>query len=579
MVGCLEAALCSSVEKQSKFIVIFLVILLGMPSILSGVWLNAGMLSLRKSVLEYANDEIVTYPFSTALQQSPEISYALTALLRAVTNNDSLLSARWALGRVWLGIGDVDAATNILMPLLGHVRFNELLYRDLLTALSLNGEFDAILDLYETAPLPTPTQIMSDTVALAYFRQGGNTKNGLVNAYRLRPNDLYANYYLWQSAIASGDTQMVKRYNEALTFFPLEAIAPTDDRLLDYTVEVMPFLFEQGVWDRSRLLNMVSFLVWQHSHNPSVGYLLQRLIALYPSEPEWFFYFGEMYHRQGNWKLAEGAYRQVLRVDPGYTQVYLRLGMVSEESCKIRSKSCEGLTEAADWYFKYYTLAPNDVLGLKKLVELYEFLGHLEAPTLRGELIARTDDRYIAAEMLGVPTEIVTLGANLVRNGTLEAWNNGIPAGWRLGVYLGATSKEGLYVTGEDPLNVAGKAARIITLWGGNTSDGNMTYAEYIGEGFLAKPVRYLVSLQYAYQSFGGTGLIYLGEYAQSVGLRVVHSGLVNTDAQWVNIHILTDGSSDSTSVIPLIRNWGIGQLWFRYLRIMPVICEENLCQ
>jgi hypothetical protein len=122
------------------------------------------------------------------------------------------------------------------------------------------------------------------------------------------------------------------------------------------------------------------------------------------------------------------------------------------------------LQEAAKWYARYYELAPDDLLGLKKLAEVCtrleeagvedeacwkaaaqergrwrmeggewkmeegEWKGEdgesiLHFPTsnflspaalLREELARRTDDLRIVAELLGVPMEAVELGPNLV---------------------------------------------------------------------------------------------------------------------------------------------------------------------
>jgi tetratricopeptide (TPR) repeat protein len=567
-------------SRKTQLIAItgLLMLLLETSNMISHVWLNTGMLFLRNSVLESEGHEIGTYPFYAALEQSPNAPHAIRFLQRATTGDDSLTAAQWALGRASLGVGDVDSATKILIPLINQAIFNPLLYQDALSAFSMSGEFDAVVDLYEHAPLPEPTQAMSDTVALAYLEQRNQTESRLANIYCLRPDDLYANYHLWQIAVANGDGQAAATHSKTLIFFPLSAISPTDDRLLNYAVEVMPSLLEQELWDRPRLLNVISFLVWQHNDVPAVMYLLQRLIALYPAEPEWPFYLGELYQRRGDWQRAEQTYLQVLSVDSGYLQAYLRLGMVSEGKCRTQRVACKNLATAADWYRRYHELAPNDIMGLYKLVELYEVLGHAEAATLREELIAGTDDNRIVAELLGVPVETVELGENLVLNGDFEEWNDVTPQAWRLGTYLGQSRKEGLYVAGKDSLTEGVRAARILTLWGGGVPDGSTTYAEYIADAFLTEPKKYFISLRYASQYSDGAGLVYLGEYTQADGLVLIHSALPHTDAQWVYIHILTDTSSHSTIVIPLVRNWGVGQLWINALKIRPVICVEDLC-
>ena len=63
-------------------------------------------------------------------------------------------------------------------------------------------------------------------------------------------------------------------------------------------------------------------------------------------------------------------------MDPQYAQAYLRIGMVEEERGRRGKGEIGGghLREAAKWYAKYHELAPDDLLGLKKLVEICEEL-------------------------------------------------------------------------------------------------------------------------------------------------------------------------------------------------------------
>jgi len=213
-----------------------------------------------------------------------------------------------------------------------------LLYDDVLTALSRAGESEDELALYEAAPPPKSTQAVSDTVALAYLEQvtrgqgEGETRRGgeWEQVLELRPGDLYANFHLWKQAQEAGDVQAAAAYSETLTYFPLEAVDPTDERLLGYAAQVIPKLLEEGVWDREKTLNVVSYLVWQHNTAAGVVQLLEGLTARYPAQPDWPFYLAELYHRRGALDQAETAYKQALQIDSEYAQAYLRLGMIYE---------------------------------------------------------------------------------------------------------------------------------------------------------------------------------------------------------------------------------------------------------
>jgi tetratricopeptide (TPR) repeat protein len=304
--------------------------------------------------------------------------------------------------------------------------------------------------------------VISDTVTLAYLELGN--EEALNKAIELRPGDLYANYQLWANAQENGDTSAAATYRKMLIHFPPEALDPTDERLLSYAVRMIPELLDVGLWDKEKMLNVISYLVWQHNTSESLGYLLEDLISRDPNEPTWSFYLAELYHRQEQFDRARAVYQQVLGMDPSYAQAYLRLGMVSEAAG-------EPLSEAIRWYTRYSALAPDDLLGLRHLTETCTVLEETgtemgdcqeaalrfsssvtpvspsESPMVPDETVAvspisssavvlravlgeRTDDHVIVAELLDLPVEDVELGPNLVENGEFEAWTDGTPRGW-----------------------------------------------------------------------------------------------------------------------------------------------------
>ena len=133
-----------------------------------------------------------------------------------------------------------------------------------------------------------------------------------------------------KDAQQSSDRVSAATYSETLVYFALQAIHPYDDRLLDYAAEVLLALLDEGLWDRDKILNVVSFLVWQHNGAAGVKQLLEQMIERYPAEPDWPFYLSGLYHRRGELDQAEAIYRQVLGLYPNYAQAYLRMGMLYE---------------------------------------------------------------------------------------------------------------------------------------------------------------------------------------------------------------------------------------------------------
>lgn len=357
-----------------------LLVLLGGPALVSAAWTNAGMLALRDGLLAQRDLAPGVYPVRMGLHGDAGAVRAMRCLGQSVALNKDGLANRWALGRAALAAGDVETAASALRPLAGKTGQNPLLYQDVLVALSHGGQPEEVVALYEVAPPLQPTQAISDVVALAYLdllvagpRDQGTRGQGdgeqprrwLERAHALRPGDLYTNYRLWEEARAAGDAAATAAYSRTLDYFPLEAVRPTDERLLSYVAEAVPDLLAEGLWGREKALHVVSYLVWQHNGAAGVERLLQRLIERYPAEPDWPFYLAELHHRRGDLERAETAYRRVLAVDPACAQAYLRLGVLSEESCDLQASDCK--ENAAKWYLEYCGLARNDSLILKRL--------------------------------------------------------------------------------------------------------------------------------------------------------------------------------------------------------------------
>jgi tetratricopeptide (TPR) repeat protein len=357
-----------------------------------------------------------------------------------------------------------------------------------------------------------------------------------------------------------------------LIHYSFEAVNPTDTRLLDYAMEVVPALRADGVWDRDQLSNLVSYLVWRHGSLLSVQNLLQELAQLHPSEPEWSFFLGEAFHRHGDWVRAEQAYLQALSIDPGYATAYLRLGLVSEVRCTGNDSACD--TAAFEWYSQYYALAPDDVFALMRLVQLCEDTGCYDLELWREELRTHTDGRLFVANQLGVPVDTVRLGPNLVSNADFDRWDGVNPVGWNLDSYSGQNRDRGLYAAGEDSLLSELGTARIIALWERVVPEQARTYAEYIGEAHPYGDERYLISLRYASQDLDNLDLVYLGENTVAGEIRLAYAGVKDTNRQWSVKHILIDGASIPTPLTPLIRNWGQGQLWIDAFEIRPVVLQ-----
>jgi tetratricopeptide (TPR) repeat protein len=561
------------------------------------------MLMMRDALLARLDLAPGTDIFYGALQGDATTVQVVQCLRRAVALNGRDRAARWGLGRAALAAGDAEAAADALGPLAGRAGHNPLLYDDLLMALSYGRRPEGVIALYDSALPLQHTQAISDVVALAYLdlltgiqgdggaRGAGQVGRWLERVCALRPGDLYANYYLWRQARERGDVTGATRHRETLTHFPLEAIHPADERVLDYAVEVIPTLLESGLWDWERTLNVVSFLVWQHSESSGVERLLERLGECYPTEPEWPFYLAELYHRRGNLDQAEAAYHQTLVVDPEYVQAYLRLGMVTEAQSRISDlasqdpspRSHERLAAAAEWYAQYHTMVPDGLLGLERLAEVCTVLEEVGArdagcqeATFQEARGSRTDERRIVAEWLGVAVEGVALGPSLVGNGRFEEGQAGQLERWYFQTYLGP-GKEGLYFAGPDALAGEGDTARIVGLRGGLMDDGTATYGELVGEELSLSPGGwYVISARYRTQNLSGNGLLFLGEWFEPDGVQLTHTYLEDSSGEWRKVSVLVRGQDWKMAVVPLIRNWALGSVWFDDVQVRPIWSLET---
>ena len=516
------------------------------------------------------------YPLYNVLPDDPVIIRTMGYLRQAVTLDGSRLSARWGLGRAALAAGEEQVAANALHPLVGNELRSPLLHLDTLWAASYSERPDEVVELYETVSLPLRGQVIGDMVALAYLdlaREQESTET-LEKALALRPGDLYANYNLWQAARRTGDVGTANVYSETLTYFPLEAIHPADERLLDAAAQVIPALLEEGIWDRDKTLNVVSFLVWQHNKAAGVERLLGRLMDRYPDEPDWSFYLAELYHRRGDLEQAKAAYERVLQIDPNYAQTYLRLGMVSE----VESQ----LDEAAGWYEQYREMAPDDLLGLKKLVEVYEALGRSEAMGLREEFEAKTDDRRIVAELLGVPVEDVELGPNLVENGGFEEWVDERPKWWGISnMATGDPWNKGCFFDSRDTLisweRIAGQVNGLWLQYRKDREPGRSGYWQIDENLHRLRPIALTTVLPYVLSFYYRTERV-LDNAATvwvSYDSQVLFGGdhrLPSTNGSWFRFVVVGwNRSGGEAAVSPLLRSFAPGQVWFDEVKLYTI--------
>lgn len=364
--------------KPGVLLAVLVVLLFRSPALMSAALGNLEMLALRGELLDSPKVIHSIYPLYQVLDESPVTARVVQTLRQAVDLDRGNSSAQWRLARAALAIGDSVTAADVLKPIQDGAKQNLLLHEDMLTAFSYSGRSDEVIHLYESYPLWRHTRWISDTVALAYLQQslaasGANHKDALAKALALRPWDIYINYALWRAASDVGQHAEAESYSETLKH--TAAIQATDDdRILSFSVEVIPDLVRLGLWSREKTWDVLSYLAWQHSSVKGIEHSLEQLAERYPATPDWFFYLAELDYRRGRVQQAERLYQQVVALDSSYSRAYLRLGMICEARSQSPGYRQEMLTRAAEWYERYRQAFPGDAIALWRLVRVCSWL-------------------------------------------------------------------------------------------------------------------------------------------------------------------------------------------------------------
>jgi tetratricopeptide (TPR) repeat protein len=599
--------------------------LLQSPALVGRALSNLGMIAFRDALMsdsipqETGRESDVYSLFETLREEDVEIPIAL--LQRAAALDPSSLTIRWGLGRIALASGNLTTATETLELATDQARHNPLLYQDALTAFSYGGMPEQVIALYESSALSHPTQTLSDTVAVAYLTAKG--QEALEKVRDLRPGDLYANYYLRQAAQRAGDLAGAEAFTQELIHFPLEAISPTDERLFEYIAAVIPALLDEGLWNLDTTRNVVSFLTWQHDTADGVEQLLKQLVERYPAEPDWPFYLGEFYHRQGNVEQAEKAYQQALTVDLEYPHAYLRLGLLSESE-NSGSAFRQRLKSAAKMYEQYYSRVPDDLLGLKRLTKVCTMLeqagtsdescrqaaeraleeqscagaeGNFRpcltaqqspATVLREVFEDQIDDRRIAAGTLGVPLETVELGPNLVRNGGGEELDNGGPREWIWAdMATGNPWNKGVFTGGLDSLDAlwGDTATHIEGFWLQTKPElepGRVGYWQWdeqerkLGEIEILPGQPYLISFYYHTEQISDNSVALWVSHDEAVLFAGYHH-LPPTDGKWLRFTRIAWNRTESPKKAQLLVSlFSPGGVWFDNVVVRPLMLKTG---
>ncbi len=436
-----------------------------------------------------------------------------------------------------MAAGDLQAAKQTLAQFQTRPIQNPLLYGDILMTYRELGDYQAIVDFYRQFPIPVATESISETIASAYMNVGGpDAPSGVLG---LRPGDLWATYQYWRQATQNGDADEIVRYASALSRFSTDAIAPSNSTRLDAALRILPELVAEGIWDLPTLTNVVAYLVWKYPDRESVEDLIKDLSTRYPDNEKWPLYLGEFYYRNGRFDAAATLYLHAQTLNPQSVEVVSSLSRLANTVCRQQDALCENLS----------------VWAVDSIVANH----------------ADSDLKFVAAT-LGIDPGDIWIGPNLVENGDFGEWQGDTPEGWRFETYAGSDPDNALYVAGRDSLFSESPSARILALRGGRLSDSTMTLGEYLGPQIIADGSRYLIRITYRTDGFReGSPLILLGDYNHVGGDIILMETLASAQEVAATTRFLTPASVPGTPLLPVIRNWGRGQLWIDSIEVHPI--------
>jgi tetratricopeptide (TPR) repeat protein len=507
--------------------------------------------------------------------------------------------ARWSGERGWAA----SAAHRVTGAYLYN---NPLAYLDILRAFIEAGEPHEAVFLYESVRPPIATAIISDTIAFALLDDGG--PDAASQILSLRPFDLYANYHLWLRYTRVERPEAAALHADRLSYFPQQAVLPLYEPLFSPVLLLIPDLVSEEFWSYETAWAVLDSVVWTAADAPSVESALIRLTERYPEEPAWAFMLAESYHRAGELDQAVMGYRRVLEMEEAPPLTYLRLGAVYEALAGVDGGPYS-LQQAVERYADYFYLVPEDLLGLQSLgracaaldtagvvdahcAEVSQQLGGVSgqvadspATVLSAALAHLTDNQRVAADLLGIPAEDLTLGPNLIQNAGFESsQREPLPRWVWSDMSNRAPFNAGCFVGGADSLAPfeGRQSARVNGLWVQQEAGKSHARAGFwqrfdlleSGQPItLTTGMPYLISLDYRTTGLSAPAMatLWMSESPDVLWGSQDYT-LPSTNGSWYHVVVVGwNRAEEDVAVRPLVRLFGVGQVEFDDMQLRPL--------
>lgn len=209
---------------------------------------------------------------------------------------------------------------------------------------------------------------------------------------------------------------------------------------------------------------------------------------------------------------------------------------------------------------------PNDQRALVGLSGVCDVLGDTRCAAESVRHIAELSIRNTVAGMLGVASDQVILGPNLVDNGDFEdrdlikPW---LPRGGTSYIWDGFQHDRAAFYMDLDRRSWSGHAAVVIMgLWRKDTELNSGAYAELFAPPVLIPAkTTYVLSLHYKTDDLRGLVLVRDG---RTESLTFLDTKLPGTDGGWKQVVLVGENPlSEAAYIRPQFRLWGLGTVWF----------------
>lgn len=574
---------------------IFILIGVGLwlrPYVMAVYHTEQGMILLVRSLRPVFPDRLAP----EHILDAEGLDRGMAHLQAALTGDPRHRTARLGLARAYAARNQPDLALEVLRPALEAFPNDPLLWLAWGDLQDMRGDAEAAVQAYERGHVgnrvvPLIANYLKLAEAQAAHGSGELAIRFWQRALALDPGNLTARYWLWRAAHAMGDVAAAAEQTAQLRRFSVESVRVPID--LDFRLPraqgiTMARLVEEGIWDAATLHRVVRAQAARFSgelEGLMMNQLLQALEKRRPLDWEIWFAQAEVSHRRGDWAAAEAQYRKVLEEDPERPQVLLRLGMVAE--ARAAQGAPGALGEAAVWYRRYLDQGHEDLLGLRRWVEVCEALQRqgtvmetcAGSAVGRRDLEARTNDQALVARLFGVPLERLALGPNLLENGNFEEWGNEGPLGWAWSNMSGQPPwNPGLFLGGMERVDVyAGqRAARVDGLWVAEEPGREGARAGYWATKIPLSPGLYLLSLAYRTE-LASTGRVGVWVSGRPEVLFAGERWLPDTGGAWRRVLIVGRNTATDGSIAVLLRLWGEGTVWFDDVALRKIEGVESI--